>query len=175
MFHTISANVHYFKRRQKASQSFPSPHMQRSPHWEYSFSMRNGVTNLSKFDRPVDTNINVTNRRNLPRNRTNPIMKPHLWIQMNENHRGANEWPHDYPVDLTTGVNWFIHEEADQNRNMNIGQIDQKRKKKKGKVKHAKINSCTSGFILSFQNYNCRDYSIHFRKYLHTIFKKQDS
>ena len=74
---------------------------------------------------PADTNINATNRRNLPRNRTNPIMKPHLWIEMNENHK-QSKW---MTTRLTTGVNWFIHE-TDQNGNMNFDEIDQKREKK---------------------------------------------
>ena len=44
----------------------------------------------------------------------------------------------------TTGVNWFIHE-TDQNGNMNVEEIDQKREKEDRKAKQnmLKINSCT--------------------------------
>ena len=103
-----------------------------------------GVQWCDQFEQlwqPADTNINATNRRNLPRNRTNPIMKPHLWIEMNENHRGANEWymcntqcvegtnewPHDYHVDFTARVNWFIHE-TDQNENRIYISVEKKRR-----------------------------------------------
>ena len=75
-------------------------------------------------------------------------MKQNLWIQMNENRTEANEWPHDYRVDLTTGVNWFIHV-TDQNGIMNNEEIESKegeKEERKGRQKMLTISSCTQNY-----------------------------
>ena len=145
-----------------------------------------GVQWCDQFEQlwqPADTNINATNRRNLPRNRTNPIMKPHLWIEMNENHRGANEWymcntqcvegtnewPHDYHVDFTARVNWFIHE-TDQNENRIY--ISWKEKKIDGKAFDMLKSNATCFLSQAVEKFDWRDHSIHFRRYFHTMFEK---